>query len=394
MTQIVTVLGAGYAGCTAVLHLEDRLPDDAKLVWVSEHSHHFVLHKAHELIREPSKESKYVVPVHEIKDTDTMFVNGRVDAVKQDEIQIESGNTVPYDKLIVALGSQTADYGIPGVFEYGHTLKGRSDAVGIHRAVRDEMMGSDATTSTRVVIGGAGLSGVQAAGEVAALRDLHDADVEVTLVEALDTILPNSDESFQSKVREELDNSNITVQTDTPVQEVTEDEVRFSGGGSLPHDVFVWTGGITGPEALTDAPFETQDCRGKASSTLKTTNDGVFAIGDAAVIDDDTPVPPTAQAARQAGKVAAINVVREMNGEDPIQWQYTDRGTLVSVGDSVIAHNIPYSPFDTFGGRTARMLKRGVTEAWVKSLTADVQFFNLLPTPMKDGQTTVEPEQS
>ena len=140
MTADVVVLGAGYAGAGAVKRFENEIDaGEANLTWVSEQDYHLVLHEVHRVIRDPSVESKVAIPVSEIKAPSTTFLEDRVTGIDTEErtVALEDGEDVDYDYLLVALGSATAFYGIEGLEEYSHTLKGLDDARTIHEAVRE-----------------------------------------------------------------------------------------------------------------------------------------------------------------------------------------------------------------------------------------------------------------
>ena len=179
MSERVVVLGAGYAGSVAIQALEREL-DDAELIWVADVDYHLVLHEVHRAIRDPGVREKITVPVSDVKSPTTEFVEGAVDTVATDErhVTLEDGSAVEYDYLVVALGSDTAFYGIPGMAERAHTLKSLDDALAIHEAVAEAGRAASRNDPAHVVVGGAGLSGIQTAGEVAELRD--ELNVEVT----------------------------------------------------------------------------------------------------------------------------------------------------------------------------------------------------------------------
>lgn len=369
MSDRVVVLGAGYAGCTAIRTLERRL-DDADLVWVSDTDRHLVLHEVHRAIRHPAVREDITVPIADVKEQRTTFVEGRVDGLDPEDRRVElaDGDEVDYDYLLVALGSQTAFYGIPGLAEHAHTLKSLEDATAIHEAVRGAANG---TTPARVLVGGAGLSGVQTAGEVAALRDEMDLSIEVVLVEALPQILPQTVEPVRDRVRGLLAERDVEVLTDDPITEVDGEAVHFEERAETDYDVLVWTGGITGRDALVDCPIEHDHERLVADSTFETSDDRVFAVGDSALVglDGDT-APPTAQAAWDAAEVAASNVINAIEGRPKQHWTYRDKGTLISVGESAVAHDVAYLPAGTFGGPLARFLKKLVAARWIASIAS------------------------
>ncbi len=374
----VVVLGSGYAGTGAVRRLQAELGDDADLTWISDVDYHLVLHEAHRCVRDPSVKGKITVPVSSIADPGTRFVESEVTGIDAGDrvVALADGGTVDFDYLLVGFGSRTAFFGIEGLAEHAHTLKSLDDALAIHDDVVDAARRADADEPARVVVGGAGLSGIQTAGEVAELRDRRDLPVAVTLVEGLDSVLPNSDPTLQGRLRTLLDEAGVDVLTGEFVTEVGDEVVHVGNETQLPYDVLVWTGGITGRAAAEHADVATDERshRFEATSTFRTSEDRVFAIGDAALVDQpgDEPAPPTAQAAWQAAEVAGANVARAMRGEPLAEWTYRDRGTLVSVGDEAIAHDVDYVPVDTFGGPVAEALKKGVAARWIAKVAGPV----------------------
>lgn len=372
MGERVVVLGAGYAGCVAVQTLEREL-DDADLTWISESDDHLVLHEVHRAIRRPAVREKITVPVDAIRGPETTFRRGRVVGLDVDDrrISLANGEVVDYDYALVALGSDTAFYGIPGMAERAHTLKRLDDALDINEAVRRAAGEATAGDPARVVVGGAGLSGVQAAGELAALRDDGDLPMAVTLVEALPEILPRTGPPLQRRARQLLDDRDVQVLTDDPVTEAGPDRVHFDERAPVPYDVLVWTGGVTGREALEGSAIENDHRRLRTDGTFRTSDDRVFAVGDAAVVGlDGGQAPPTAQAAWEAARVAAENLARTIDGRALGRWSYRDKGTLVSVGEDALAHDVLYSPVETFGGPAAVFLKKLVAARWIATITS------------------------
>jgi len=372
MTDRVVVLGAGYAGAGAVTTLEDELAD-AEVTWVSEHDYHLVLHEVHRVIRDPDAEDAITIPVEEIKSDDTAFVQGRVDGVDVEErtVSLADGSSISYDYLLIALGSSTAFYGIPGLEEYAHTLKGLDDAREIHDAVRDAATEATPSNPAQVIIGGAGLSGVQTAGEIAAYRDINGAPVEITLVEALAEVMPGRDADLRRRVRRLLEARDVEILTDDPITAATADAIQFEEREPIEHDVLVWAGGVTGQDALDGAGVDASHNRATADATFRTSDERVFAVGDAASISiDGTDVPPTAQAAWDAADVAAANVARTIEGRPLRHWSYTDKGTVLSVGEDAVAHDVLYVPIETFDSLPARLLKKVIGARWIASVTS------------------------
>jgi len=373
MATNVTVLGAGYAGAGAVKELQKRAGPDVSITWIADVDYHLVLHESHRMIRDPSVAQKIKIPVGEIADSTTEFVRGEVVGLDEDarEVTLANGDTVDYDYCLVALGSKTAFFGIEGLEEYSHTLKSADDALAIHDAVSDAAEDATRSDPADVVVGGAGLSGIQSAAEIAAFRDEKRAPIDVHLVEGLDSIFPGNDPEVQGALRKRLEELDINILTGEFIGEVDEDTVYIGDDAEMDYDVLLWTGGITGREALDETEVDKEHNRLQTGQDFQTTDDRVFAVGDSALIEQpgDDPAPPTAQAAWGAADVAAENIVRTIEGRRLTSWVHEDKGTVVSVGDKAVAHDVQAfgvsAPVRTFGGFPAKNLKKAIAARWI-----------------------------
>mgnify|MGYP002760728043 CR=1 FL=1 len=376
MTEDVVVLGSGYAGTGAIKRLESELDDEADLTWISDVDHHLVLHESHRCIRNPDVKEKITFDIADIKSPATRFVQGRVDAIDTDErvITLADDSTVEYDYLLVGIGSKTAFFGIDGLEEHSLTLKSLDDVLGIHEAVTEAAREAARNDPAQVVVGGAGLSGIQSAGEIAEFRDKHRAPLEVHLVEGLDSVFPNNDPVVQAKLRKLLEEKDVEIHTGEFIGEVDDETVYVGDETELDYDVLLWTGGITGQDAAETAAVDKDERsnRIEAASDFRTSDERVFALGDAALVDQpgqDNPAPPTAQAAWQAAEVAGENIARAIRDEPLVEWTHEDKGTLISVGSKAVAHNVKGLPMDTFGGPAAKALKKTVAARWITTVT-------------------------
>ncbi|WP_255195993.1 NAD(P)/FAD-dependent oxidoreductase [Halorarius litoreus] len=377
MTDDVVVLGSGYAGTGAVKQLEAELNGEADITWISDVDHHLVLHESHRCIRDPDIQERITFPCEELKAPSTRFIHARVEALDCEErtIELDDGSTVDYDYVLVAFGSQTAFFGIDGLEEYSLTLKSLEDALEIHEAVKAAAKEATRDDPAQIVVGGAGLSGIQSAGEIAEFRDKHRAPIDIHLVEGLDNVFPNNDPVVQAKLAKLLEELDVNIMTGEFIGEVDEETVYIGDDTELDYDVLLWTGGITGQDCAQTIEVD-QDERShriNAESTFQTNDDRVFAIGDAALVDQpgqEMPAPPTAQAAWQAAEVAGTNLARAVRGQSLDTWTHEDKGTVISVGDDAVAHDVMYlsSFVDTFGGPLAETLKKGIAARWISDV--------------------------
>jgi NADH dehydrogenase len=356
------VLGAGYAGLTLARRLERRLPEAADLVVVDADPEHLVLHEVHRVVRRPEVADYIRVPLADVLDRAEVVV-ARVERVDRDarEVHLDDGDRLPYDYAAICLGSVTAYHGLPGVREHSTPLKSVADA----ERIREEFLALDA--GDRVVVGGAGLSGVQVAGELAALAREEDRDVDVTLLERLDSVAPSFPENFRTAVREALEEQGVAVRTGVAVERATADGLE-TDAGPVAADQLVWTGGITGPPATAgERPAVRSDLR---------VDDRTFALGDAArVVDaDGEPVPASASAAiREAGTAAenlAALVEHDLHGSGMRprldNYHFSVPGWIVSVGDDAVAQLGP----TVLRGSAARAMKATVGAGHLTSVGA------------------------
>ncbi|WP_053948310.1 NAD(P)/FAD-dependent oxidoreductase [Halolamina sediminis] len=359
----VLVLGGGYAGLTVTRKLERRLPASATLTLVDDTGNHLVQHELHRAVREPDYVDDISVPLGEILDRATLREGEVTDVDREGRtVSLAGGDELGYDYCVVALGADTAFYGIPGVEEHATPLKRLEHAATIRRefeAVVDQLGHDDPATDTErtgtVVVGGAGLSGVQVAGELAAMareRDVADS-VEIVLLEQEATVAPGFPEQFQRATRDLLDEQGVDVRTGTTVT-AADDATITTERGTIAYDQFVWTGGIRGNEAMAgDRPQVRGDLR---------LDERTFALGDAVrIVDaDGEPVPASASAAVRAAETVARNVVAAATADggfvDVQQWHWESPGWLISVGDDAVAQ---LGPTVVTGG-TANALKSAV----------------------------------
>jgi len=357
----VAVLGAGYAGLTLARKLEQTLPDSVSLVVVNEGADHLVQHELHRVVRRPSLAEEITVDLDAVLDCEVR--QARVTDVDPDEgtATLDGSETLSYDVGAVCLGAQTAFYDLPGVREHATPLKRLDDA----REIRERFL--DLGDGDRVVVGGAGLSGVQVAGELAEMRE--DSDIEVLLLEQEDAVAPSFPASFQSAVHDALVDVGVTIRTGTGVAGADADIITLEDGSDISTDQFVWTGGIEGSPALdADRPVVRADLRlGKST----------FAVGDAArVVDSDgEAVPASASAAIREARVAADNIATLVDNSEGgsgefqprlTQYQFDVPGWLVSVGDDAVAKVGP----SILTGRAALALKTTVGAGYLGTVGA------------------------
>lgn len=295
------------------------------------------------------------------------FFNGALDRIDREARQIsiapildEDGaeliarQTLRYDYLVVAVGSVTNSYNVPGAEKHALFLDSRVQADRFRLKLLNQclrvsrQMSADPASDAhvRIAIIGAGATGVELAAELynaaAGLRHyglevFDESRLEITLLEAGPRILPALPEKLAEAAREELEALGVKVVTGAHVTEVRADGVVTAEGGLMPADLRVWAAGVRGADFLHDIGGLETNARNQlvVHQTLQTTRDHrIFAIGDCCACPQpgsDQPVPPRAQAAHQMAESAFANLKRMLAGEAPRPFVYHDYGSLVSL---------------------------------------------------------------
>jgi NADH dehydrogenase len=262
---------------------------------------------------------------------------------------------VPYDTLVMAVGSQSNDFGTPGVREHGLKLETPAQAARFNRRLVNACIRAHAQSEPlkpgqlHVAIIGAGATGVELAAElhrttrqvIAYGLDSIDPekDLRIVLIEAADRILPALPERLSKATLELLDGLGVTTLTSARVAEVTANSVRLDDGREFPAELIVWAAGVKAPDFLRDlGGLESNRINQLVvRQTLQTTrDDSIFAIGDCAACpwpEKNALVPPRAQAAHQQASHLLRQIPRWMRGQPLKPYRYRDFGSLVSLGE-------------------------------------------------------------
>jgi NADH dehydrogenase len=275
-----------------------------------------------------------------------------VSAVTDDEgVEILPARAVPYDTLVISIGSESNDFNTPGVREHAFTIDNAWQAHLFHRRLVNACFRANFANDGRaldIAIVGAGATGVELAAElhntlrVLAAYGLEHFDPErqirICVVEAGPRMLPGLPDYIADETLRTLERLGVRVLTGERVVEVTADRVKTATGHEVEADFTVWAAGIRCAEVLRElGGLETNRLNQLAvHETLATTRDAdVFAMGDCAAAPwkDGRPVPPRAQAAHQQASHLAGTIARRLDGREPLPFRYRDFGSLVSLGN-------------------------------------------------------------
>lgn len=360
----VLVLGGGFAGVSTVQALERRLGrrKDVEVWLVNEENFTLFTPLLPEVCSGVLEPRHVVTPLRGmVKHDSTWCITAMVVEIDLEGrvVTVIGGDGDPhrlrYDTLVLALGGETATFGIPGLAEHAVGMKTLADAFSLRNRLiemleRAELEDDPAERAALLtfVVGGAGFSGVETAGEVEDfLRRVRHryypavAEGEVTgyLVELKDAVLPEMPRDMGDYAARRLAKRGYQILLGTAIKEVTQDGVIVGDERrTIPTRTVIWTGGVR-PDPLVGQSGVEVDKAGRAvtRATLETSHVGVYAIGDCAVIpnvDDPEGRPhgPTAQNAIREAKTLAANIVARIDGGEPRPFRYRTIGTLASIG--------------------------------------------------------------
>ena len=261
---------------------------------------------------------------------------------------------VPYDTLVLCVGSTTNDFSTPGAAQYAIALDTPEQAALFHSRMLDACLRANAQqgplqpSQLHVVIIGAGATGVELAAELHnTIREFvsfgldrinPERDIKITVVEAAPRILPALPERLSDAVLRLLGKLKVDVFTGERVTEVSEQGVRTATGREIPAELVVWAAGIKAPDFLKDFDgLETNRLSQLVvTGELQTTRDpNIFAFGDCASCpwpEKGGSVPPRAQAAHQQASHLYRMLPRVLDGRPLKPFVYRDFGSLVSLG--------------------------------------------------------------
>jgi len=336
----IVILGAGYAGLEVARSLGRVLgrTGSAHILLVNDKEYHVFTTELHKVAAGTAEPADVTASLADLLDeTGVELIVDRVEGIDPERraVELAGGTVLAYDRLVVALGSTTEYWGIPGLRERSLSLNGLEGATAIRERVREVVQrAEEAGRQAHIVIGGGGLTGVELAGELAfRLAKGH----RITVVELAPNLLVGQPERLSREAERILAQMGVTIRTGVGLNAVDEDTVLLSSGERMDYDVLLWAGGVRGNPIVAKAfPADTRD-RAIVDSWMRSeAYPDVYIVGDAAAAKDadGKPVAPTAQAALAQAEVVVKHILYAGVQEEHAVAPYSGRskGVLVSIG--------------------------------------------------------------
>ncbi|HEX8070489.1 MAG TPA: NAD(P)/FAD-dependent oxidoreductase [Pyrinomonadaceae bacterium] len=357
-TTRIVILGGGFGGLYTALHLEKTLARaaDVEITLVNHENFFLFTPMLHEVAASDLDMTHIVNPIRKLLrrvrffDGDVEFIDLAGRRVGVSHGHEHHHHELEYDHLVLALGSITNFYGLPGLAERALTMKTLGDAIALrnHMIANLEEADFECCPQKRApllnfVVAGGGFAGVET---IAGMNDFLREAVEfyphltaemlrVVLVHPGEVILPELGDKLGRYAQGKLAGREVEIHPRTKVAAVTEREVTLSDGTVIETNTLVWTAG-TSPHPLLDT-LPCARARGRVVTDAFLAvpgHPGVWAVGDCAAAPDPEgkPYPPTAQHAIRAGRVLAENITAAVRGGRPKPFRFKTIGLLAAIG--------------------------------------------------------------
>jgi NADH dehydrogenase len=341
----VVILGGGFGGLAA----GRALYKSAEVTVVDRHNFQTFLPLLYQVSTAGLAADHVAYPIRgALRKTNIKFRMGSPIAVdhKNNEVKLDSSEVLKFDHLIVALGSVSADFGIPGVNEHALGMKTVHEALTIRaeimRRFEDLCRFEDDTKLSISVIGG-GPTGVEMAGAIAELirgplkSDQAEAaaNIQVSLIEAGPRLLPPFAPSLSERTKKDLEKLGVKVLLNAAVKAIEHRKIILKDDSILNSEITIWAAGVKGSDAMAQLSLPTIGNRVAVEPTMQVQNyPNIWALGDiaGAVGKDGRPLPMVAPVAIQQGKFIAKQIARLISNKPLTVFKYLDKGSMATIG--------------------------------------------------------------
>ncbi|MFJ8596203.1 NAD(P)/FAD-dependent oxidoreductase [Streptomyces sp. NPDC093598] len=356
----ILVVGAGFAGVECVRRLERKLsPDEADVTLVTPFAYQLYLPLLPQVASGVLTPQSIAVSLRRSKKYRTRIIPGGAIGVDlkskvcvirtiTDEIVNE-----PYDYIVLAPGSITRTFDIPGLTDHAFGMKTLAEAAYIRDHVISQLDLADASqdpveraSRLQFVVVGGGYAGTETAACLqrlthAAVKRYPRLDpglIKWHLIDIAPKLMPELGEKLGSSAQEILRRRGIDISLGTSIAKAGPEEVTFTDGRVVPTRTLIWTAGVVASPLIATLGAETVKGRLAVAPEMNLPgNDGVFALGDSAAVPDlakgdGAMCPPTAQHALRQGKHVADNVIASLRGQSMKPYVHKDLGLVVDLG--------------------------------------------------------------
>ncbi|OGY67219.1 MAG: hypothetical protein A3B16_01025 [Candidatus Zambryskibacteria bacterium RIFCSPLOWO2_01_FULL_45_43] len=338
----IVILGAGFGGIAAAFEIAKKLgkfnlEGSYELILADKNDYHTYTPTLYEI----ATTSKNLANQMDLKSIatfplKTIFLGKRITILKKTvseldlidgDIHFTGGEKLPFDYLVLALGSESNYFNIPGLKEHSLPLKSFLDALKIRDLIWQKVESGE--KNIKIVIGGGGSTGVELAGEIKSWlcqleEEFSKCDASVQIIEGAPSILPGFNQKIINKVSERLRKIGVELLLNELIEKVEPWKAILKSGRIVEFDVLIWTGGVKSASLMGTLPLKKEQ-RGRVEvvgemecfpqSPNLNLYGKIYGLGDAICFYDPLtgkPVPLIAEAAIKEAKVASHNLMEEI----------------------------------------------------------------------------------
>ncbi len=340
MGKRIIILGAGFGGLRTAMILGRNVGKDHEIILIDKNRYHTF----HALMYEAATTPQNIANHLDLYNVITYFIDNIIDGkrvkfIKADvtgvdtsegNIHFNDRDPLKYDFLVVALGSESNFFNIPGLKENALEMKSFINALEIRDTISALL---DENKQIKVVIGGGGSTGVELSAEIQNwFNEIKKTgkrfNPTVTLINADQTVLAGTDKNVIRLVSKRLASLGVKALNNETIIKVLPNLVLLESGQEIPFDVFIWTGGVKANSILQTMKLKLGNKgRSEISNKLICVQEDpnlkisgrIYGIGAAVCVRDASgnPVPMLIQPTLQQASVAGKNIILELNGREP-----------------------------------------------------------------------------
>ncbi|MDF3301251.1 NAD(P)/FAD-dependent oxidoreductase [Streptomyces tropicalis] len=356
----ILVVGAGFSGVECVRRLERKLaPDEADVTLVTPFSYQLYLPLLPQVASGVLTPQSIAVSLRRSSKYRTRIIPGGAIGVdlraKVCVVRTITDHLVdePYDYIVLAPGSVTRTFDIPGLTDHAFGMKTLAEAAYIRDHVISQLDLADASddpaeraSRLQFVVVGGGYAGTETAACLqrlthAAVKRYPRLDpglIKWHLIDIAPKLMPELGDKLGRSAQEVLRRRGIEISLGVSIAKAGPEEVTFTDGRVVPTRTLIWTAGVVASPLMATLGAETVKGRLAVTAEMNVPgHDGVFALGDSAAVPDlakgDGAVcPPTAQHAQRQGRKVADNVIAALRGRPLEPYEHKDLGLVVDLG--------------------------------------------------------------
>ncbi|MCO4845561.1 MAG: NAD(P)/FAD-dependent oxidoreductase [Sulfurovum sp.] len=382
----VLVIGGGYGGLRAIETLYKY--EDIEITLIDKNPYHYLQTEAYGYIAGQFDMHNVAIDLKNwcegFKER-VAFIHEEVTSINFEKKSVHlNGEDLFYDYLIIATGAKTHffsfieglrknSYGVKNL-ERAHNFRMEFENL-IYKKLQHEEGAKEGELN--IAVGGAGLSGVEVAAEMAYVLDNYSKtigdtakEIHIYLIDASDTILPGMGQYSINNTKKRLEALGVKILTGAFINNVDASHIYFKNGEKLPYRFMIFTGGIKGT-ALNDTIENEKNSINQLIATPELNVKGqkdVFAIGDCVEIKDaeGNILPPTAQIAEKSAEYVAKTIKQRIDGVQSKAFDADVQGIFIALGGKyAVGEMLKYIKVK---GYTAYLLKKAITYAYYLGL--------------------------